>query len=81
MGVNFRETFCQHDRAWPHTAKAVLDMLNDHSDERVLSNNSDMDSTNQHTLQILTHGDFFLWSSLKNIVYRNNEHMPKEPEL
>lgn len=38
MGVNFRETSFQHDRAWTHTANAVLDVLNNHSDDRVLSN-------------------------------------------
>jgi hypothetical protein len=39
-----------------------------------------MGSTNHHTLQILTHGDFFSRGSLKDIVYKNTEQMPEEPE-
>jgi hypothetical protein len=38
MGVNFGEKFFQKDRAWPHTADAVLDVLNENTDQRVLSN-------------------------------------------
>jgi hypothetical protein len=38
MGVNFRKTFSQQDVAQPYPANAVLDVLNEYSDNRVLSN-------------------------------------------
>jgi hypothetical protein len=37
-GISFKETLFQQDGVWPHTANAVLDVLNKHLDDRVLSN-------------------------------------------
>jgi hypothetical protein len=59
MGVSFEETFFQQDGAQPHTANAVLDVLNENFDSRVLYNyfviSSDMGGPGHHSLQILTH--------------------------
>jgi hypothetical protein len=59
MGVNFEETFFQEDGAWPQTANAVLDVLNEHYDDKALSvrfpERFDMSGPGHHLLQILTH--------------------------
>jgi hypothetical protein len=39
-----------------------------------------MSGPDHHTLQIITHGNFFLWKLLKDIVYKNKEHALKELE-
>jgi hypothetical protein len=46
----------------------------------VFLNDSDMGGPCHHILQVLTHGDLFLWGSLKDIVYKNNEHALEELE-
>jgi hypothetical protein len=69
MGVNFKETFFQEDGAWPHTVNAVLDVLNEHYDDKALSDcfleRSGMSGPGHHLLD-LNQCDYVLWGFLRD---------------
>lgn len=81
MGVDFWQFF-QQDGAWSHAVVAVLDIHDEHFDDKVLSNclpNSlDICGPGHHTLWDFCPCDYFLWGFVKDTIYRNKWHTFKE---
>jgi hypothetical protein len=73
--------FLHQDWAWPNTANAVLDVLNEHFEDRVLSNCFPKWFRYRWSWPLYTPDnpcDNFLWGFLKDTVYRHNLHTPEE---
>jgi hypothetical protein len=86
MDVNFTEIFSfKQDRAWPHTENAELDMLNENSDNQVLSDPGlEMGDPGHNTLDVNPYNNF-LWGFVKDkftkAIYNQMKNINKKFQL